>query len=206
MPFIPTDRVVLPILHETLGLGNDLITSFWLFVEERVEVLLPEERIACNRAIMLKYGMDDAKTEIANALEDMQGFVARRQDLTVRIKTTIGNSEVQKAARHDLSKEKEQVKALENAARSKRKAEETKLKSLRARKTAAKATETAVRKRRSRKDKALPNLIESDVFNPNNVTISSYHGGDLGGNSIRQLMAKCNVALDKCVSACRASE
>jgi hypothetical protein len=190
MPFIPIYRVVLPILHELIGLGNDLIKSFWLFVEERVEVLLPAERIARNRTIMLEIGMDVAKVEIAKALEDMQGFVARRQDLTVRIKTTIGNSEVQKAARHDLSKEKEQVKALENAARSKRIAEETKLKSRRASKNAAKATETAVRKLRSRKDKALPNLIESDVFNPNNVTISSYHGGDLEGNSIRQLMAQ----------------
>jgi hypothetical protein len=42
-PFISIRRMLIPVLHELLGLGNDLMSNFWSYVEEGAEPLELDE-------------------------------------------------------------------------------------------------------------------------------------------------------------------
>ena len=55
---------------------------------------------------------------------------------------------------------------------------------------ATKKIETNVRKARGRREKALRNGLEQHIFKDFFVTVSSYHGGDMEGNSVRRLMGQ----------------
>jgi hypothetical protein len=51
-PFISIRQMLIPILHELLGLGKDLMSSFWAYVEEGAEPLEPDEIEACNMKLL----------------------------------------------------------------------------------------------------------------------------------------------------------
>jgi hypothetical protein len=61
--WLPSDRVLIPILHELLGLGNDLVSSTKSFMEEAVEPLTPEEKQAKTMALLAKLAFEEVKRE-----------------------------------------------------------------------------------------------------------------------------------------------
>ncbi len=55
------DWVLIPILHELLGLGNDLVFSTKGFMEEAVEPLTPEEKQARTMALLAEVAFEEVK-------------------------------------------------------------------------------------------------------------------------------------------------
>jgi hypothetical protein len=57
--------------NELHGVGNDLLKSFWDFVEERVEMLLPEEKAARNNTLLFDMAMDRIIRELQNTVVNL---------------------------------------------------------------------------------------------------------------------------------------
>jgi hypothetical protein len=55
------DPVLIPILHELLGLGNDLVSSTKGFMEEAMEPQTPEEKQARTMALLAKLAFEEVK-------------------------------------------------------------------------------------------------------------------------------------------------
>jgi hypothetical protein len=50
--FVAVKRCLFPMLHELLGLGNDLMSNFWKHVEEGAEPLEPDDIEARNMLLL----------------------------------------------------------------------------------------------------------------------------------------------------------
>jgi hypothetical protein len=63
--FIPIKNVLVPLLHILLGLGNDLLGSFWSsWFDERVEVLKPDESEARHMALLAEIAVEEYEEKI----------------------------------------------------------------------------------------------------------------------------------------------
>jgi hypothetical protein len=72
-------RMLMPILHKLLGLGNDLMLNFWGYVEEEAEPLEPDEQIeAQNMNLLAEIEYKDDKLEVEEYELDFESFVVER--------------------------------------------------------------------------------------------------------------------------------
>jgi hypothetical protein len=185
--WLPLKRVLIPVLHELLGLGNDLFASSKSYIEEAVEPLMAEEKQARTMALLAELAFEEAKNEEAECALDVEFFVIERRQLSTKLamRRTLAVEVVQ-----SLEVQKIELLQLEKDTRKKRNDFRTKKNRLKKAYSAAKAEETAVRARRGRKEKSLANSIQSEVLDPLGCKVSSYHGGDMEGEAIRILMSK----------------
>ena len=84
--------MLMPILHELLGLGNDLMSSFWGYVEETVKPLEPDEIEARNMTLLAEIQYEDAKLEVEECELDLESFVVERLVLNEYLQETIPTS------------------------------------------------------------------------------------------------------------------
>jgi len=182
--FIAIERYLFPILHELLGLGNDLMSNFWKYVEEGAEPLEPDEIEARNMSLLAEIQLENAKLEVDECKLDLEAFVVERTLLNEYLNETIitaSEKEEYKTAKDDLNK-------LEKDSRQRRDEFQANAKELKIIFDAAKVKEGEIRKKRGRAEKTLANSIESEVLSQHKVHLSCFHGGDLVGEPIRILM------------------
>jgi hypothetical protein len=78
-PFISIRRMLIPILHEMLGLGSCLMSNFWGYVEEGAEPLEPDESEARNMTLLAEIEYEDDKlVEVEECELDLESFVVER--------------------------------------------------------------------------------------------------------------------------------
>jgi hypothetical protein len=70
--------MLMPILHELLGLGNDLMSSFWSYVEEGAEPLETDEVEAQTMTLLAQIEYEDAKLKVEECELDLESFVMER--------------------------------------------------------------------------------------------------------------------------------
>jgi hypothetical protein len=68
----------MPILHKLLGLGNDLMSNPWGYVEEGAEPLEPDEIEARNVTLLAEIEYEDDKKEVEECELDLDSFVVER--------------------------------------------------------------------------------------------------------------------------------
>jgi hypothetical protein len=95
-PFISIRRMLIPILHELLGLGNNLMSNFWGYVEEGAEPLEPDEIEARNMTILAEIKYEDDKLEVEECELDLESFVVERLLLNKYLQETILTSSERK--------------------------------------------------------------------------------------------------------------
>jgi hypothetical protein len=112
-PFISIRRMLIPILHELLGLGNDLMSNLWGYVEEGAEPLEPDEVQARNMTLLaeIKYGND--KLEVEECELDLESFVVERLLLNEYLQETIFTS----SERKEIKEQKKELSQLERSTR-----------------------------------------------------------------------------------------
>jgi hypothetical protein len=81
--FIPMHNVVIPLLHELLGLGNDVMNMFRDWIDERMEPLTIEEMEARNMAIMAEISFEEANNKVTIKENELLGLVNLRKELIV---------------------------------------------------------------------------------------------------------------------------
>jgi hypothetical protein len=192
-PFISIRRMLMPILHELLGLGNDLMSSFWGYVEEGAEPLEPDEIEARNMTLLAEIEYEDAKLEVEECELDLESFVVERLLLNEYLQETILTT----SERKEINEQKKELSQLERSTRKKRDDLKEKARELKKLFDTTKATESDIRKKRGRAEKTLANSIESEVLILFKVYLSNFHGGDLVGEPIRILMKRGKEIFDK---------
>jgi hypothetical protein len=192
-PFISIRRMLIPILHELLGLGNDLMSNFWGYVEEGAERLEPDEIKARNMTLLAEIDYEDDKLEVEECELDLESFVVERLLLNDYLQGTIlTNSE-----RKEINEQKKELSQLERSTRKIRDKSKEKARELKKLFDTTKATEVDIRKKRGRAEKTLANSVESEVLNLFKVYLSNFHGGDLVGEPICILMKRGKEIFEK---------
>ncbi len=192
-PFISIRRMLMPILHELLGLGNDLMSNFWSYVEEGAEPLEPDEVEARNMTLLAEIEYEDDKLEVEECELDLESFVVERLLLNEYLQETILTS----SERKEINEQKKELSQLERSTRKKRDESKEKARELKKLFDLTKATELGIRKKRGRAEKTLANSIESEVLNLFKVYLSNLNGGDLIGEPIRILMKRGKEIFEK---------
>ena len=54
-----------PVLHAEIDLGNDVLNSFFDFIDERVENITAEETALCNAHLLVEVAHDEAASKIS---------------------------------------------------------------------------------------------------------------------------------------------
>jgi hypothetical protein len=151
-----------------------------------VEKLTAEEIEARNMTMLAEITLDDENDKLNDATIDLEFLVLERQRLNNELKAR----GLARQERDQLTVEKAAMVNEEKEKRVQRNQLDKKVKELRKAHTDAKKMEGEVRKARGRKEKALRNGLEQYVLTDYFVVVSSYHGGDMEGNSIRRLMGR----------------
>jgi hypothetical protein len=115
-PFISIRRMLIPILHELLGLGNDLMSKFWGYVEEGAEPLELHEIKAQNMTLIVEIEYEDDKLEVEECELDLEPFVVERLLLNEYLQETILTS----SERKEINEQKKELSQLERSTRKKR--------------------------------------------------------------------------------------
>jgi hypothetical protein len=185
-PFISIRRMLIPVLPELLGLGNDLMSNFWSHVEEGAEPLEPDEIEAQNMTLLAEIKYEDDKLEVEECELDLESFVVERLLLNEFLQETMLTSSKQK----EINEQKKELSQLERSTRKKRDESKEKARELKKLFDTTKATEVDIQKKQGRAEKALANSIELEVLNLFKVYLSNFHRGDLVGEPIHILMKR----------------
>jgi hypothetical protein len=192
-PFISIRRMLIPILHELLGLGNDLMSNFLGYVEEGAEPLEPDEIEARNRTLLAEIEYEDDKLEVEACELDLESFVVERLLLNQYLQETILTS----SKREEINEQKKELSQLERSTRKIGDESKEKARELKKPFDTTKATEVDIQKKGGRAEKTLANSIESEVLNLFKVYLSNFHVGDLVGEPIRILMKRGKEIFEK---------
>ena len=158
-PFISIRRMLIPILHELLGLGNDLMSKFWGYVEEGAEPLELHEIKAQNMTLIVEIEYEDDKLEVEECELDLEPFVVERLLLNEYLQETILTS----SERKEINEQKKELSQLERSTRKKRDESKEKARELKKLLDKTKATEVNIQKKRGQAEKTLANMLESEI-------------------------------------------
>jgi hypothetical protein len=185
--FIPVNKMLSPLLHYLIGLGNDLVENFFTWLDIRVEKLTPEEIQARNMYLLAAIAVDAAEEELEEKKHDLTQVVQVRIGINASLKRRRDLTPEQLA---ELNTQKRDISEQEVAAREGKNTAESKVKVAKSAKEQSKKVEAALRKSIGKKDKTVRAWIEHEIFVLFKVSFSKYHGGDMEGPSIRIIMQR----------------
>ena len=184
--FIPIRNVLIPVLHIVLGLGNDLVSNFFEWVDERIEIMTEEECNARYMCLLAEIALDNSKREKDDCINRLADKIHDRKNINEELK----DKNIDLAIKENLLSYKSVILEEENELRLTRDVLQKKVTNLRQTFNATKKVESEIRGMRGKKEKAIRNSILDRLGSLYGITMSSYHGGDMEGPSIRKLMAK----------------
>ena len=169
--------------HPTGPIQSCALTLLGLAVE-RVEPLTADEIQARNMTLLAEIAVEEKDEEHKTMKEILMSIVQER----IVINRSLKERGLETDIRNQLRTRKASILAEEVEARKNRDDCEIQLKLRKAAQKTASAKETEIRKKRGRGEKPLRRGIEDTIFADYNVSMSSYHGGDMEGPSARRLM------------------
>ena len=191
---ILVDRVMPPLLHLLLGLGNDVYSKFKEFIAMRIERLSQEELEVQNMTFFSEIKYDKAMVECDNLKNDFNELIEHRIDINSRFKERGRTREYKGILRVEktsmLNNIKEKTLGKDEAEKNMNECQK------RWKEYKAIETKTKSENKDASKNKIL-NHIESVILNSHRISRSYYHARDLEGNDIRRLIAKGSVVFEK---------
>ena len=181
--YLPINHIVPPLLHITLGLVNDLLDHFFKWVDETVEPLTVQEHEARILSLLAELVVDEWEESLENFEEVLREKIELRKDINKRLK----QRGLERNQKEELQKQKEIIKLNEKEARDNRNNAQKVLEKYKQQASDALNNERQVRSQRGKKDKPLREEIIHLLWTVHNISMSSYHGGDMEGPSCRRL-------------------
>lgn len=105
--FIPMTRVLPPLLHLLLGLGNGMCSKFKEFANARIELKSNAEIEAQNMTFLTEIGCDEALIAWDDLKKEVQGLVQERIEVSSKLKQR-GTA---RECKQNLRNEKEEILA-----------------------------------------------------------------------------------------------
>jgi hypothetical protein len=186
--FIPIGRYLFPLLHDLLGLGNNVIEYVWETLLERWEPQSEEFKAVFDRCLMAEKELNKS-VEAAKAWKEtdavtLEALAVESKNLTQAMKQRGLTDNERDAHAADRAKMTETMSELRKGRDKRKKKVKRNRKIFRELSKAQKAA----RKNIGRSERRLKAEIEEDVLHPLKIDSSAYHGGALAGNAIRRLM------------------
>jgi hypothetical protein len=79
--------VIVPILHLLLGLGNNILDSFWEWVDVRAEKLTLEEVEARQMTMLAELTLNEEVDNLKDAKIDLEFLVLKRKSISDELRT-----------------------------------------------------------------------------------------------------------------------
>ena len=175
---IPVSRIILPLLHILLGLGNKVRKNLFDFISERIEILHADEVQAINNAMLAELEVDDLMLKYDLADAEYQEYKSSRIDFNKTHKRKLNEEEI--ARKTFLTSKTNECKEHRDSVE---KELSTAKGTCRNRKSEEKEVSDKLGKRH-----VVKNYTERTMFKTYLIVCSACHGGDLEGNSCRRLM------------------
>jgi hypothetical protein len=185
--FIPIERYLFPVLHDLIGLGNNIVEYMFEHLEERWEPQSQELKevfdLCLYRERQLNTAVKAYKDWQENDAFALEAYAIESKNLTLAL-TQRCTPDEKEALKLEREKMKETVSELRKGR------DKLKLKVKRRRKIFrdVRKAQKEARQNHGRSARRLRAEIEEDVLIPLGIDSSAYHGGALVGNAIRRLM------------------
>jgi hypothetical protein len=72
--FIEVDHIIYPVLHGEIGLVNDVLDSFYDFLDDNIEVMTNDKKSACNQVVLADVALETSLERI-NDWKNNEGIV-----------------------------------------------------------------------------------------------------------------------------------
>ncbi len=189
---IPVERVIWPVLHTLIGIGNNILQNLVDFIDNDIESLPLKE-------IRLRESLGDIDERIHYATTQRDQWDESENGLIALKKARAGRNKIERALeRGDYDHESVEVqnaKELEkdeyekkvNELENERKEMTKKVRDLRAMKTKASNEIKEFKKQRKQMDGSIYTFVDR-VLQKYGIIRAAYHGGDLNGGGIIILM------------------
>jgi len=179
--FIQPSNMVFPQLHIEIGLVNNVLDSFYLFIDDQVEAPTDEEKCSRNSYIVADVALTKAMDRLNEWKEvdahNLEGhrFEASRINRELNTRGTINDIE-RTAARNELSDIQREIQTLLQE----KKNLENNVKAMRAALQRAKKEHQSVRAKKKKMDMPIYSHVEN-ILKEYNISAAAYHGGKLNG-------------------------
>ena len=185
--FIEPKDYIFPVLHFEIGAVNNVLDSFYGFVEDRVELLSQEEKVLRSSVIIAEVALTEAQ-KANNAWKDTGGInLAMQRIQKTNLVAYLKRKTLTVDERHDLTQQKTELDAIITSLITQRKELEKQATERRKGFQEAKAALKKMRDKKSKSEKSLIAEIENLLIQ-HNITAASYHGGKLHGVDCRELI------------------
>ena len=77
--FIPISNIVIPLLHITLGLANNILNRFLDWLDETIEPLTLEEKEARTMTMLAEIAVKDATESLQNKVDGLHDIIDQRK-------------------------------------------------------------------------------------------------------------------------------
>jgi len=186
--FIQPSNMVFPQLHIEIGLVNNVLDSFYLFIDDQVEAPTDEEKCSRNSYIVADVALTKAMDRLNEWKEvdahNLEGhrFEASRINRELNTRGTINGIE-RTAARNELSDIQREIQTLLQE----KKNLENNVKAMRAALQRAKKEHQSVRAKKKKMDMPIYSHVEN-ILKEYNISAAAYHGGKLNGVDCREFI------------------
>jgi len=182
--FIPVQNVVVPLLHITLGLANNVLDLLLEWIDEMDEPMTKEEQQARTLAILAEIDLDNSVEHEHLHEESYNAKMDEREDVNAELQVC----PLSVTHRDELHQHKAEIAAEIVALRDMRKEQAKTTQDCRGRFFAALQAERNIQKKRGKKEKPLQNGLFDLLWTEFGIGLSSYHGCEMEGLSCRSFM------------------
>jgi hypothetical protein len=194
--FIEPSHYVFPELHVEIGLVNNMVDSFYDFVEEQVEVAPPEERMARNHLILADIAVLKAKEKADGWKETGGTDLAMQRYCKSQVSKSLKSKRISAEERESLKQQQQEIDNNISALVDQRKALEADVTNKRKNLTAARAKLKEVRAKKKKIETPFLAEIEN-ILLQHNICAAAYHGGKLNGVDCREFLQLATVLFEK---------
>jgi hypothetical protein len=185
--FIEPKNYIFPVLHFEIGAVNNVLDNFYGFIEDQVEILSQDERVARNNLIICEVSLTEAKEAHDGFLEAAEMQLQFQRILRSDVSDSLKDRNLTNEERRELESEKEELdEAIAGIIRQKKNL----VTNVKSKREAVAEAKKEMKKVHSKKDKTDRSVI-TDIENllmERNISAASYHGGKLHGVDCRELI------------------
>jgi len=185
--FIEPKHYIFPVLHFEIGAVNNVLDSFYGFVEDRVELLSEEEKVLRSSAVIAEVAFSEAQRALSGWKETGAVNLAMHRIEKTTLVQHLRRTTLTANERQELTQQRAQLEAIINDLVKQRKVFEKQVTETRIASQEAKAALKSMQNKKSKSDKSVIADIENLLID-HNITAASYHGGKLHGVDCREMI------------------
>jgi len=186
-PFIEPRNYIFPHLHFEIGVVNMVLENLYAFVEEQVEIVSPEEKVARNSIVIAEASLDQGKDRLEVWHTEHDHEVARLRLERSYIASSLRGRELSNEQRIRYTLERDNKDREITQLIQQRKDIEKELTSRRKVLAQKKKDFQELVKKKKKIDLPVTADLEN-ILNGYNITAAAYHGGKLNGVDCRELI------------------